>query len=190
MDTTTQGTAHFLLLRLLVSFLLLFTSYKTEQEGQNLQRSSPHLPRKKQFSQLLQTLDRISLSPFYHMIFHYYFLTFFAWQYSFSITFPSTHGLLDAPEAKETMYLWLKISRLHVTGLYIQYGSRLCAKISLKADILPNTFLKKIVRIYISSDIKTGHWHFQTKNLIFWFLNFVLRVNVRGCKSKWKLKFI
>ena len=27
------------------------------------------------------------------------FITFFAWQYSFSITFPRTHGRLAAPDA-------------------------------------------------------------------------------------------
>lgn len=35
------------------------------------------------------------------------FITFFAWQYSFSITFPSTHGRLDVPDAKQQKQIHL-----------------------------------------------------------------------------------
>lgn len=35
--------------------------------------------------------------------------TFLAWQYSFSMTFPRTHGRLEVPDAKNEKHLFLII---------------------------------------------------------------------------------
>lgn len=82
------------------------------------------------------------------MISHYYFLTFFAWQYSFSITFPSTQGLLDAPDAREKNIFNILDKQLQVPGYYIifalkveflfsvQINKQTLSKIRFKCNIL------------------------------------------------------